>query len=236
VILCGGLGSRLSGVVADRPKALVDVCGRPILEWSLLGVAQRAAIRRVVLATGYRSEMIEDHFGDQVWCGITISYSPETAPLGTGGALRLAAPLTHSEHVLVLNGDSYCRYDWNQRLELHLTKKAAATISLAEANDPRGYGSAALGPDADGTAFREKSTNAARQLASAGVYLLRRDVINAIPTKRKVSLEVDIFPSLAGSGLYGVAGSDPFFDIGTPEGLSTARRVLETELQGLDCD
>jgi len=138
--------------------------------------------------------------------------------------------------VLALNGDSYCRYDWNQLLELHLTKKAAATIWLAEVNDPRGYGSVALGPDGDVTAFREKSTNAARQLASAGVYLLRRDVINAIPTKRKVSLEVDIFPSLAGSGLYGVAGSDPFFDIGTPEGLSTARRVLETELQGLDCD
>src|SRR5438094_6234838 len=102
VILCGGLGTRLRDAVGDLPKSLADVRGRPFLEWLLLGLGQRDRIHHVILATGYRADMIERHFGHEPWCGISLTYSRESAPLGTGGALRLAASLSQSPHLLVL--------------------------------------------------------------------------------------------------------------------------------------
>ena len=90
VILAGGLGTRLRSVVSDRPKALAEVAGRPLLAW-LLDMLLSACVPRAVLCIGYRGEMIEQAFGTS-YAGLSIAYSRELAPLGTGGALR-AGPL-----------------------------------------------------------------------------------------------------------------------------------------------
>jgi NDP-sugar pyrophosphorylase family protein len=236
VILCGGLGTRLREVAPDRPKALLEVSGRPFLEWLLLRLARRDGIRHVILATGHLAEMIEHHFGHQTWCGLTVSYSRETKPLGTAGAVRLAATLTHSPNVLVLNGDTYCDYDLRRLFEAQVTNKAAATLWLSKVNDPRRFGSVAIDSQGRIQGFHEKGATGGRQLANAGVYLLRRDVVATIPSDRVVSLEFDVFPSLVGKGLYGVEGTGSFVDIGTPESLNRAGDALEGELDGLNCD
>src|SRR5207245_5091240 len=103
----GGLGTRLRGVVRDRPKGLIEIHGRPFLEWLVLRLLNLDQVLHIVLATGHSGQKIEDHFGHRPWCGANISYSHEDVPLGTAGALRLAVPLTSAARVLVLNGDSY---------------------------------------------------------------------------------------------------------------------------------
>ncbi|HMF48595.1 MAG TPA: sugar phosphate nucleotidyltransferase, partial [Candidatus Saccharimonadales bacterium] len=106
IILAGGLGTRLSSIVEDRPKVMAMVHGQPFLAY-LLNQLVTAGVGEVVISTGYLSEKIRDIFRDK-YHSLRIIYSEESAPLGTAGALRLAWPLIHSDPVLVMNGDSYC--------------------------------------------------------------------------------------------------------------------------------
>jgi NDP-sugar pyrophosphorylase family protein len=236
VILCGGLGTRLREVASDRPKALVGVSGRPFLEWLLLALVRRARIRRVILATGHLGEMIEQHFGHGAWCGVALKYSREAQPLGTAGALKLAASLSNARHLLVLNGDTFCQFDSGRLVDVHLRNQAAATLWLTRVHNLDRFGSAALDAKGRISGFGEKDAAGARELASAGVYVIQQEVIEKIQSGRATSLERDVFPSLVGQGLYGVQGASAFVDIGTPESLNSANDMLEGQLVGLDCD
>jgi NDP-sugar pyrophosphorylase family protein len=235
VIICGGQGTRLRDVVTDRPKALVDVCGRPFIEWQLLSLAQRDQVRHVILATGHLADAIEHHFGENAWCGLSLSYSREAEPLGTAGALRLAALRSSSPRLLVLNGDTYCRYDSGRLLETHLRNSADATLWLSRVPDSGRFGSVAMSSSGSIVSFGEKANSEARPFASAGVYIIENQVTAGVPPGRVVSLEREVFPSLVGRGLYGIEGKGTFLDIGTPESLETANEVLAAELDGLEC-
>jgi NDP-sugar pyrophosphorylase family protein len=100
VILAGGLGTRLRSVVADKPKVLARVHGKPFLSL-LLDQLAAAGIRSAVLCTGYLGEQVQAEFGDS-YGSIRLAYSQESSPLGTAGALRLALPIINTNCVLVL--------------------------------------------------------------------------------------------------------------------------------------
>jgi D-sedoheptulose 7-phosphate isomerase len=227
VILCGGLGQRLRPVLPDRPKPLALVGDRPFLEWLVLALAV-AGIRRIVLATGYLGEAIEQALGDGRRWQVELVYSHETEPLGTGGALRLAAGKAHGSPLLVLNGDSYCRVQLDRMLRFHRDRQAQVTMWLHRHPDAGRYGTVELGGDGAVSQFLEKGRSGAG-LISCGVYLVERPVIETIPEHRAVSLERDVFPGLA--GLYGMVGSGTFLDIGTPEALAKADNLLHEEFR-----
>src|SRR5690606_25975575 len=86
IVLAGGLGTRLRQVVADVPKPMAPVAGRPFLAWVLDHLRENAT-DRVILAAGYMAQTLRDHLGDH-WRGIELCYSIESEPLGTGGAVR----------------------------------------------------------------------------------------------------------------------------------------------------
>jgi phosphoheptose isomerase/UTP-glucose-1-phosphate uridylyltransferase len=229
VVLCGGEGTRLRQVVSDRPKPMADVAGRPFLEWLLLALRQRG-IREVILLTGHLAPVIEDHFGCGDRLDLKISYSCEARPLGTAGAIRRALNDCADDNVLVLNGDSYCPIDLNRFEVEHQRHRARASLWLVPVEDSSRYGWVALNGDGAIKAFREKSESAQKGLINAGVYMLRRDIIDMIPSDRFVSVETEVFPRLVGHGLYGVVGTGPFLDIGTPESYRQASRLMPQEL------
>ncbi len=235
VILCGGLGTRLREVVSDRPKALVELLGRPFLEWQLLSLAKRHRIQHAVLATGHLGEMIAQHFGSSPWCGIELSYSREASPLGTAGGLRLAVSLTESPRILVLNGDTYCHYDSRRLLDVHIRHAASATLWLSPTPEATRFGSVSVSQQGEVTAFSEKQALSRPALTNAGIYLMERSLIITMQPGRVQSLEREVFPSLVGKGLFGVAGRSVLTDIGTPESLEVARTQLSAAFEGLDC-
>ena len=231
VILCGGVGQRLRPVLADRPKPLAVVAGRPFLEWLVLALAADG-IRRIVLATGYMGEAIEQAMGDGHRWQLELAYSREPEPLGTAGALRLAAARASGSPLLVLNGDSYCRFQLERMLVMHREHRAGATMWLQKEADVERYGTVELGEAGGVIRFAEKAGPGAA-LISCGVYLVERIVIDAIPAGRAVSLEREVFPGLAGSGIRGVVGAGPFVDIGTPQSLAKADNLLREEFTRL---
>ena len=171
IILAGGFGTRLKSVVADRPKALAPVNGRPFLEY-LLDHLIGGGIECFVFSVGYRARMIEAHFGDR-YRNRPIRYALETEPLGTGGGIANALPLTEGASVLVVNGDSLFLTDLDAQRALHLRTAALATLSLRPMKNFSRYGRVEIDGEDRITAFREKET-VAEGLINGGVYLLRR--------------------------------------------------------------
>ncbi|MCL4370464.1 MAG: nucleotidyltransferase family protein [Chloroflexi bacterium] len=225
IILVGGKGTRLQPVVKDRPKPMAEVLGRPFLEWLLMGLRSQG-IRRVVLATGYRAEVIQHHFTGPLPLGLELVFSQELVPLGTGGALRNTLGQLSTDRVLVLNGDSTCSFDLPTMMEAHLRAGALATLWLVPMEDCSRYGSVELDGEGRVSGFREKSSLPSSGLINAGIYLLEERLLQMIPPGQATSLERDVFPSLIGRGMSAVVGQGPFLDIGTPETYAMADRFL----------
>lgn len=224
VVLAGGMGTRLRLRESDPQKVLWPVAGRPFLELVLSTLARRGT-RRVVVSTGFLAEEVERHCGDGSRWGLTIVPSRETTPLGTGGAVRLAARIVRSDPFLVLNGDTFIDADLDALLSAHAARRAAATILLARVDDAARFGSVHLGEDGRVEGFLEKGVGGPG-LVNAGVYVLSRAAVERLPDDTPSSLERDLFPALVGAGLFGLPTETPFLDIGTPESAARASELL----------
>ena len=227
-VLCGGLGTRLRPVLADRPKSMALISGTPFLQL-LLDRLRSQGVGDVILGTGYMGEKIEDYFGSGNKFAVRVHYSREDEPLGTGGALKLAEPLI-SDPVLVLNGDSYVEWSLNPMLELFRAKDADIVVVLQAVADVTRYGSVALDHDGRVTEFIEKGIQAGPGLINAGVYLLRKEVVRGLPACTAISLERDIFPRLLDRGVYGLVCTGLFIDIGIPDDLKRAQTLLASRI------
>src|SRR5206468_5342797 len=157
-VLCGGAGTRLRPVLADRPKSMALISATPFLQL-LLDRLRSQGVDDVILGTGYMAEKIEGYFGSGNKLAVRIRYSREQEPLGTGGALKLAEPLM-SDPVLVLNGDSYVEWSLVPMLELFRAKDADLVLVLQAVADVTRYGTVALDHEGRITEFIEKGIRA----------------------------------------------------------------------------
>jgi NDP-sugar pyrophosphorylase family protein len=199
---------------------MAEVGGRPFVEW-LLRMVAGFGVRRAVLCVGHLGDVVRSHFGDGRGVGLEIGYS-EDVDLGTGGAVRKALPLTRSDPVLVLNGDSYCEVDLAAFLEWHRARGAEGSLLLSQVQDTGRFGAVRTDPDGCILSFEEKADSAAPGWINAGIYLLSRNLLGAIPTVGPVSIEREVFPGSVGGGLYGYRGGGRFIDIGVPESYAKA--------------
>ncbi|MBM3882899.1 MAG: galactokinase [Verrucomicrobia bacterium] len=228
VILAGGLGIRLRAAVADRPKVMAEVGGRPFLAW-WLDWLEAQGLRRVVLCTGYRATQISDYFGHRHGC-LTLRYSVEPEPLGTAGALRHALPLIASNPFLALNGDSFCEVALATFWRAHLACRARASLVLTHVPNSARFGAVRTLPTGRVVEFLEKGVSAPGWI-NAGIYCLPREWINGMPRGGPASLERDWLPAWLSRGLFGFRTRGRFIDIGTPESYAQAEPVLAAASQ-----
>jgi len=224
IVLCGGAGTRLRSVTGGSPKAMASVGGRPFLE-VLLRQVKRHGARRVILAVGYQRDAIREYFGDEA-SGLRLEYSVEVSPLGTGGALRNAAPLVEAGDVLIMNGDSYTDADLGEFSAHHGRSHADVSVLVVPADGRVDCGSVLLDQEGRLTEFEEKKGS--RRYVNAGIYLARRSVLEEIPAGIQVSLEKDLFPRwvLEGKDIRGFVWPGTCVDIGTPERYQNAQDIL----------
>ena len=227
-VLCGGPGTRLRPVLADRPKSMALISGTPFLQL-LLDRLRSQGVGDVILGTGYMAEKIERYFGCGNKFAVRIRYSREHEPLGTGGALKLAEPLI-SDPVLVLNGDSYVEWSLVPMLELFTAKDAVLVVVVQAVADVTRYGSVALDHDGRITQFLEKGIRAGPGLINAGVYLVQKQIVRDLPAGGAISLESDVFPRLLDRGVYGLVCTGLFIDIGIPDDLKRAQALLASRV------
>lgn len=221
VILAGGLGTRLRSVIADRSKVLAPVQERPFLTF-LLDQLAAASFNSVVLLTGYRAEQVRQTLGE-TYKGLRLTYSVETQPMGTAGALLLAAPHLTGRTILLMNGDSYCDVDFAALLAFHQWHQADMTMTLVEVARVERFGHVEVFGNGRVQRFAEKPTAHGSGWINAGISLLERNLVADIPVERPVSLERDLLPGwVAGKKVFGFRWSGAFLDIGTPESYAAA--------------
>ena len=216
IVLAGGMGTRLQSVVSDVPKPLAPIGDQPFLAYLLDHLAE-AGITRAILATGHLGDLVEARFGES-YKSIALTYSRETEPLGTGGAVRLALKhVTNDQQVLIVNGDTYFGCDLGAFAKTHVAYAADVSLALYEADDASRYGLVELDEGGRVVAFREKTPGAAGFI-NAGVYLLRPSALQSVSLPTRFSLERDFFEThLATLRIYGVPLAGYFIDIGIPE-------------------
>jgi D-glycero-alpha-D-manno-heptose 1-phosphate guanylyltransferase len=220
LILAGGLGTRLRSVIgADLPKPMATFAGRPFLSWLVLQL-RREGIRDLWLLTGHGASVVQTYFGTGDAHGVRLRYSVDPSPLGTGGALRHVLPKLEGDRFLVTNGDSFLSAPLRPLLDAHAGGTAAATLALVAHPDAGRFGSVDLGPDGAIRAFREKDPAGGPGIISAGIYVVERHVLDAIPAGRPVSLEREVWPALTAGRLRGVVLDGAFTDMGIPEAFA----------------
>lgn len=127
MILAAGFGERLRPLTEKTPKPLLDVAGKPLIQYHIERLVD-AGVRELVINTSWLGDKIESFLGDGSRFGVEIKWSRETDPLETGGGIRRALPLLGNEPFLVLNGDVWTDYplanlvdrEWSTEIDAHL--------------------------------------------------------------------------------------------------------------------
>ncbi len=227
IILAGGFGTRLQSVVNDVPKPMAQVADLPFLVY-LIKYLKHYNVNRVVLSVGYLAEKVVDYFKDE-YLGISIIYSKEETPLGTGGGIKLALEKCNTDNVIVLNGDSFFEANITDLLGLHLLKKAKATLAIRQVENVGRYGEVILDKEQEITKFSEKSDKSEKGLINGGVYILAKNALKDFKIETKFSLENDFFQKQAGKQkIYGKQFEAFFIDIGVPTEYKKAQQIFKT--------
>jgi len=223
IVLAGGLGTRLRSKVADRPKVMAEINKQPFLSY-LLNYLSSNHVKRVVLATGYLHEQIEQFYGGK-FKGLQIDYSVEEQPLGTGGAIKLALGKVGGDQVLILNGDTFFDINIDALLALHKKDVADITIALKAMRHISRYGIVKI----QGTRvvnFEEKQM-VDEGFINAGIYVAKKSLFDTLQLPDKFSLEEDFLKKFTAQlNMHAYISDAYFIDIGIPEDYQRAQTEL----------
>jgi NDP-sugar pyrophosphorylase family protein len=224
MLLAAGRGTRLGELGQKTPKVLVEIGGKPLLAHQLEYLAREGA-ELVVINAHHLSEQIVDFVESREWaCRVEVVVEPEL--YGTAGGLRNA--LSHFERhmpIAVLNGDTLIDAPLYRIVDEHIQSGLAGTICATWLSDTTGKGVITVDFAGNVTGFEEKPPVPRPGLASAGLYVLDRELAALIPPGVFCDLAHDLFPLALnlelGLRVEQLVGS--FSDIGTPESLEAAR-------------
>jgi len=221
VCLVGGRGTRLGPLTDQTPKPLLDVGGRPFLDY-IVHEARRFGLQQLLLLTGYKSEAIEARYAGKTFGQLTVEVVVEPEPAGTAGALANAAGRLN-DAFFMLNGDSFFDFNWLSLAPALARPDWKMHAALATGIEGSRYGRVDL---SDGHIRGFKPEGPSGQPINAGIYLVRKAVLGDIRTS-PCSLEREVMPGLARRGeLLGTAVKGSFIDIGIPDDFSRAQDLL----------
>ena len=221
IVLAGGLGTRLKSCISDVPKPMAPVNGKPFLLY-LLEYLKNQKIEIVILSVGYKYESIFNYFGNS-FHGMSLIYSIENTPLGTGGAISLALKKCKTKNIFILNGDTYFPVPLNKLKENQDQTEAEITIALKRMTNANRYGIVCLEKNSIITSFSEKG-KASQVLINGGASFLDREKFEKRFFDEKYSFEKDYLEKIVQQGcISGIAFNSYFLDIGIPESYKKAQ-------------
>jgi mannose-1-phosphate guanylyltransferase len=220
VILVGGSGTRLRPLTYAIPKPLIPVMNRPLIT-HLIDNLRKHGVEHITLAGSASDTRIEETLGDGAELGVSLAYSYESEPLGSGLAVKLAAR-GFVEPFFVCNGDVLNDLNLTEMRDRHKARGASMSIFLAPVTDPSSYGIADLQEDGRITRFVEKPSpeQAPSNFGNAGTWLFDPDVLDLIADeKMDGSIERLLTPGLIARGrlVLGYPSDAYWIDLGTAE-------------------
>ena len=230
IIMAGGQGSRLRPITDVRPKPMVEVLGRPVIDFVKDSMVQ-GGVNNIIVTTGYRGEMLAEHVKNWNAEHCSARINQESTPMGTAGSVRLLLDEI-TETVIIGSGDSVASFDVAALMEAHKRSGAKATMALWEVEDPSPFGIVGLSSTNNGEVdgqlregyirkFKEKPTpeEAFSNVINAGLYILEPEVMALVPEGEKYDFSKNLFPRLLEMGwpMYAQAINGVWFDVGSPQ-------------------
>jgi D-glycero-D-manno-heptose 1,7-bisphosphate phosphatase len=219
VIMAGGFGKRIAKFYTDRPKPMIEVCGKPVLEHQIENLKEYG-ITDIIIVVHHMKEKIIRYFGDGSEFGVNISYYEEESPLGTAGALVQIKDRL-SDSFLLINGDLIFNIDFGQMITYHIEKKAIATLLVHPNSHP--YDSELVVCENDGTVtdwFKNDGSGNYRNCINAGVHILSKEVLDSSFDNEKLNLRTDIIMPFIGTGrVFAYRSAEYVKDMGTSDRL-----------------
>ncbi|HHX86982.1 MAG TPA: NTP transferase domain-containing protein [Firmicutes bacterium] len=233
VIMAGGEGSRLRPLTCDRPKPMVPVMNRPLMEYSV-ELLKEHGLRDIKVTLQYQPEQIMEHFGDGHKFGVELHYFIEDHPLGTAGSVKNASGL--DETFIVISGDALTDFNLSQAVEFHRLKGAAATLVLTAVNNPLEYGVVLIDNQGKIKRFLEKPgwSEVFSDTVNTGIYILEPEVLDLIAPEKVVDFSKNVFPEMLKRNmpLLGCVLDGFWCDIGDLREYCRAhRRVLQGKVK-----
>lgn len=195
VILAGGKGLRLGPETFDKPKAMVQLLERPIIDWIILWL-KKNGLHRVIVSVDYKKEVLIKHLGDGSTLGVKIIYNDHSGANETGDAFRsVLENQTLPETFLALNGDQITDLSVKEVLAEHQRHHPLVTLVTCPVRIP--YGILTLDGENRVKAFREKPT-LPDTLMNTGIYIFNKSILEYLPLRG--SIEKETFTKLAQLG------------------------------------
>lgn len=219
VIMAGGKGTRLRPLTCNKPKPMVPIVNRPMME-HIIYLLKKHGFEEVWITLFYLPELIQNYFGDGSEFGMKINYSLEESPLGTAGSVKQIIN-NINDTFLVISGDALTDINLEEAIKFHKEKKAKATIVLTKVSNPLEYGVVIADPKGEVKRFLEKPGwgEVFSDTVNTGIYVLEPEIFNLFETGKEFDFSKNLFPMLLDKGeLIGGYVADGYWsDIGNLE-------------------
>ncbi|MEG6616120.1 mannose-1-phosphate guanyltransferase [Peptococcaceae bacterium 1198_IL3148] len=230
IIMAGGQGSRLRPLTCNRPKPMMPVVNKPMME-HIVNLLKKHNIDQIGVTLQYLPDSIRDHFGNGSEFGVSMRYFVEEVPLGTAGSVKNAGNFL-DETFIVISGDALTDFDLTKALEFHRQNKSVATLVLAKVNMPLEYGVVITEKDGRISQFLEKPSwgEVFSDTVNTGIYILEPEVLDYFSMGEKFDFSKDLFPLLLRDNrpMYGMVLDGYWCDIGN------LQQYLQSHLDVLD--
>ena len=222
IILAGGKGERLRPLTNDRPKPMVEVGEKPIIQYQIEKLAE-CGVKFIVISCGYKHEVIEEYFKNGSDYGLQIEYEIEESPLGRGGGIKAAMKHLSDgwQDVIVMNGDILSDVDLDQLVDAHLSNQAIVTDLVVPLKSP--YGIVEINDDNQVLGFKEKPV--LPYWINGGIYVFNQQIENLLPDIG--DHETETFPKLPKEKFRAYKSQDYWRGVDTIKDKTEADREVE---------
>ncbi len=232
VVMAGGFGTRIQPLTNSRPKPMLPIMNKPMMEHTMLTLRDLGITEFIVLLY-FKPEIIQGYFKDGSEFGIKITYIVPDNDYGTAGAVKLAEKYIGEDNFIVISGDLVTDFDFQKIFDYHEEKKSKLTITLTSVENPLEFGVVIANDEGRIEKFLEKPSwgEVFSDTINTGIYIIEHEILKYIPKNENFDFGKDLFPLLMREGVELVAGyADGYWrDVGNPESY---RDVHEDILTG----
>jgi len=232
VVMAGGFGTRIQPLTNSRPKPMLPIMNKPMMEHTMMTLKDLGITEFIVLLY-FKPEIIQEHFGDGSDFGIKITYVVPDEDYGTAGAVKLAQEYIGDDNFIIISGDLVTDFDFQKIFDYHAEKKSKLTITLTSVDNPLEFGVVIADEEGKIEKFLEKPSwgEVFSDTINTGIYIIEPEILEYIPKNENYDFGKDLFPTLMREGIDLMAGySEGYWrDVGNPESY---RDVYDDILSG----
>ena len=220
VVMAGGFGTRIQPLTNSRPKPMLPVVNKPMMEHTMM-MLKAVGISEFIVLLYFKPEIIKAYFGDGSDLGIKITYVVPDDDYGTAGAVKLAQEYIGDENFIIISGDLVTDFDFQKIFDFHAQKESKLTITLTSVDNPLEFGVVIANEEGKIEKFLEKPSwgEVFSDTINTGIYILEPEILEYIPKNENYDFGKDLFPKLMSEGVGLMAGYAQGYwrDVGNPE-------------------